>query len=60
MNKETIDLGWANGWTETPEALQEATRQNCKTRLIKSQRHIDYYECETPTAIITYKVDTSG
>lgn len=62
MEKEIMDLGWANGWTSTPEALQEASKQNCETKCVLSDRdrHIDYYECETPTAILKYRVDTSG
>lgn len=62
MAKEVLDLGWANGWTETPQALQEAAKLDCKTRIVESdhRRHVDYYECETPTSIIKYRADTSG
>ena len=34
MGKETIDLGWANGWKETPKELLEAKEKGFKTEEI--------------------------
>lgn len=57
--KQVIDLGWANGWYVTPEPLVEGARHNWPTRETYHHECETHFECETPTSIIKYKVDSS-
>lgn len=59
MDKPIIYLGWANGWSGTPEVLQEASKNNFPTKEIYHRGCETGYECETDSAIIRYKVDSS-
>lgn len=61
MEKQIIDLGWANGWCETPEVLRKANEAGFKARCTYYDgRGYSEYRCETNDEIIIYKVDSTG
>lgn len=60
MEKEHIDLGWVNGWTETPAVLRDAWLQGYREKEVSSRNCVHAYRLETPAAVITWKEDTSG
>lgn len=60
MAKKYIDLGYANGWPETPEVLRKAHEAGFKDELTYyNGRGDSHYRCETDDTIITYQVDSS-
>lgn len=61
MEKQIIDLGWANGWNGTPEALRKANEAGFETRCTYTNgRGYSEYRCETDDEIIIYKIDSDG
>lgn len=60
MEKQIIDLGWANGWSKTPEVLRQANEAGFEEECTyHSERGESHYRCETNDTIITWKIDTS-
>ena len=57
--KELKNLGWQNGWKQTPEVVVE-----CMTRCHQAQHVTDHSRCYTKIFCIkcgyTYEVDSSG
>lgn len=54
MEKQIIDLGWANGWNGTPEALRKANEAGFEEECTyHSERGESHYRCETNDTIIT-------
>lgn len=59
MEKQIIDLGWANAWDRTPEELQRANKLHCETREYPIGRNLTKVEVETPGSILVYRIDSS-
>ena len=58
--KEYKNLGWENGWKETPKEIEEARFNGFKTREVgECGRCCTIYEIETDTQILRWKVDSS-
>lgn len=60
MEKEQIDLGWANGWMKTPAVLKDAMAKKYPVvETFSNHRGETRYQCETDKAVLTWKVDSS-
>ena len=59
--KKIIDLGWANGWHGTPDAIKEAKEKGFKIEEVghDGRRCVTWYQIETDDSIIKWKVDSS-
>lgn len=59
--KKIIDLGWANGWHGTPDAIKEAKEKGFEIEEVwhDGQQCITCYQIETNDSIIKWKVDSS-
>ena len=60
--KRIIDLGWANGWGETPKEITDAEAKGFKVEEIShnSRSCVTAYKIETDAFIYTWKVDSSN
>lgn len=60
MEKQIIELGWANGWSKTPEVLKKAREAGFEEECTYHSEHGEsHYRYETNDTIITWKIDTS-
>lgn len=59
--KQIIDLGWANGWRETPKEITDAEAKGFKVEEISHNNRscVTTYKIETDAFILTWKVDSS-
>ena len=48
-----VDLGWANGWAETPEIVKNCTHQQTEVNLGSCVHQVTCVECG-----FTYKYDS--
>lgn len=56
-DKDWINCGYANGWTETPERVKEAEEAHAKWEEISIGRCITEYVCREYK--VRYRVDSS-
>lgn len=59
--KKIIDLGWANGWLDTPDVIKEAKKKGFKIEEVRHDERscLTWYQIETDDSIIKWKVDSS-
>lgn len=57
--KQIIDLGWANGWNETPKEIADAKSKGFTAEEISQNHCVTKYKIETDAFILTWKVDSS-
>jgi hypothetical protein len=54
--KKIIDLGFANGWHDTPDVIKEAKEKGFK---VEEVERVTWYQIETDDSIIKWMVDSS-
>lgn len=59
--KKIIDLGWGNGWRDTPGIIKEAKEKGFKIEEIRHDGRscVTWYQIETDNSIIKWKADSS-
>lgn len=60
MEKEIVNLGCMNGWSETPKVYKDALDKGFQEQEVYNDGH-DYHKCqiETDTQILQYSYDSS-
>jgi transposase-like protein len=56
QEKKTINFGFANGWTSTPEIVKQCKEKNHPVIKYIENRCLTKYEC--PTCGYKYKIDS--